>query len=168
MFLLYAVSTLYHWLLLSPSSIQRLRRIDHCMIFIYIAGSYTPICLIALRGPWGWSLLGCVWGFAAIGVLMKCFWMHAPRWLSTTIYLVMGWMVVVSAYPLAKKLPTGALLWLAAGGALYSIGAVFYARKWPQGTRLLGFHEIFHIFVMGGSLCHYIVMYCYLARMPLQ
>jgi hemolysin III len=132
------------------------------MIFFYIAATYTPICLIPLRGPWGWSLFGVVWGIALGGIVMKIFWLSAPRWLSTSIYLAMGWLVLVGIYPLAKAMSPASLAWLVAGGLVYSLGAVIYAVKWPDPLpRRFGFHEIFHLFVIGGSACHYVLMYWY-------
>ena len=163
MVLLYSASTLYHWLTLSEHGIRTLRRIDHSMIFIYIAATYTPVCLIPLRGPWGWSLLGSVWGLALAGIGVKVFWLHAPRWLSTTLYLTLGWLALVGIYPLALALDIGALVWLVAGGVLYSLGATIYALKRPDPfPGFFGFHEIFHLFVIGGSCCHYILMYFYI------
>ena len=163
MILLFTASTLYHWLPVSEKWVRFLRRVDHSMIFFYIAATYTPICLIPLRGPWGWSLFGMIWGLAAAGIIMKIFWMHAPRWLSTAIYLAMGWMVLVGVYPLVRELSTGALCWLAGGGVVYSAGAVIYALKWPDPwPKVFGFHEIFHIFVIGGSFCHFVVMYWFI------
>ena len=163
MILLFTASTLYHWLPVSEKWVRVLRRVDHSMIFFYIAATYTPICLIPLRGPWGWSLFGMIWGLAAAGIIMKIFWMHAPRWLSTAIYLAMGWMVLVGVYPLVRELSTGALCWLAGGGLVYSAGAVIYALKWPDPwPKVFGFHEIFHIFVIGGSFCHFVVMYWFI------
>lgn len=164
MVLLYTASTLYHWLPLTQRGVQIWRRIDHSMIFVYIAATYTPICLIPLRGPWGWTLLGIVWGVAVAGLFVKIFWMDAPRWLSTALYLGMGWIVVIALYPLVQSLPIPALLWLLAGGLLYSAGAVVYALKRPRGFRFLGFHEIFHLFVIAGSLCHFWLMYRYIAE----
>ena len=166
MILLYLASTLYHWLPLSEKGIRFLRKVDHSMIFIYIAATYTPVCLIGLRGVWGWTLFGCVWGLAFAGIAIKFFWMNAPRWLSTVFYLAMGWLIIVGIWPLIEVLQAGALLWLIAGGVLYSIGAVIYAFKRPDPwPRLLGFHEIFHLFVMAGSFCHFWVMYAYISRM---
>jgi len=162
MILLYTASTLYHWLPVSEKSIRLLRRVDHSMIFFYIAATYTPICLIPLRGPWGWSIFGVIWGLAFVGIGMKVFWLHAPRWLSTGIYLAMGWLVIVGIYPLYQSLPGAALAWLVAGGVVYSLGAVIYAIKWPNPIpKYFGFHEIFHLFVIGGSFCHFVVMYWY-------
>ncbi|WP_207261667.1 hemolysin III family protein [Desulfovibrio sp. Huiquan2017] len=162
MILLYTASTLYHWLPVSEYWVGVLRRVDHSMIFFYIAATYTPICLIPLRGPWGWSMFGGVWGLALAGILMKVFWMNAPRKLSTGIYLAMGWLVLVGIYPLVKTMSPASLVWLVAGGLVYSVGAVIYAIKWPDPfPRLFGFHEIFHLFVIGGSFCHFVVMYWY-------
>lgn len=165
MILLYTASTLYHWLPLSERGLRLWRRIDHCMIFIYIAATYTPICLIPLRGAWGWSLFVSVWAVALAGIGVKVFWLHAPRWLSTGLYLGMGWMVLVGIYPLVMSLPAGALWWLVAGGVFYSTGAVIYACKRPNLGRLLGFHELFHLLVMAGTLCHFMVMYAYVSKL---
>lgn len=163
MILLYTASTLYHWLPVSEKGVRILRRVDHSMIFCYIAATYTPICLIPLRGPWGWSIFGVIWSLAAAGVFMKVFWLHAPRWLSTALYLAMGWLVIVGIYPLVQSLPVAAVVWLVAGGVVYSLGAVIYAVKWPNPfPRHFGFHEIFHLFVIGGSACHFMVMYYYI------
>jgi hemolysin III len=160
MILLYTASTLYHWLPLSERGIRILRRVDHAMIFVYIAATYTPICLITLRGPWGWSIFGVVWGIALAGIMLKAFWITAPRWLSTAIYLAMGWIALVGIYPLTQNLSIPALAWLVGGGVVYSLGAVIYALKWPNPfPGYLGFHEIFHLFVIGGSTCHFILMY---------
>ncbi len=163
MILLYTASTLYHWLPLSEKGTRFLRRVDHSMIFFYIAATYTPICLIPLRGPWGWSMFGVVWGLALAGIGMKIFWLYAPRWLSTGVYLAMGWLIVVGVYPLVQRLPVSALVWLASGGVIYSLGAVIYAMKWPDPwPDFFGFHEIFHLFVIGGSFCHFVVMYWFI------
>ncbi len=163
MILLYTASTLYHWLPLSEKGIRVLRRVDHSMIFFYIAATYTPICLIPLRGPWGWSIFGVIWGLAFLGIGMKVFWLHAPRWFSTGIYLAMGWLVMVGIYPLYLALSGAALTWLVAGGVLYSLGAVIYALKWPDPLpKFFGFHEIFHLFVIGGSFCHFVMMYWFI------
>ncbi|ADU63739.1 MAG: hemolysin III family protein [Pseudodesulfovibrio sp.] len=160
MILLYTASTLYHWLPLDERGVRVLRRVDHSMIFISIAATYTPICLITLRGPWGWSILSVVWTVALAGILLKVLWITAPRWLSTAIYLGMGWIALVGIYPLVRSLPLAGLTWLVSGGLLYSLGAVIYALKRPDPfPGSLGFHEIFHLFVIGGSACHFILMY---------
>lgn len=129
------------------------------MIFVLIAGTYTPICLIPLRGVWGWSLLAIIWTIAVGGIILKICWIDAPRWLSTAIYLVMGWLCLIAVYPLLTRMSHAAFFWLAAGGVFYTVGGIIYGRKrtWLSGCRL-GFHEIFHIFVMLGSACHYVMM----------
>lgn len=154
MLLLYTASTLYHSLRLSPRGLQALRKLDHTMIFVFIAGSYTPFCLGPLWGPEGWWLLGAVWAIAAAGIVLKVFWMAAPRWLSTGIYLGMGWLVVVALVPLTRALAPSCLAWLLAGGLCYTVGAVFYGVKWPNP----GFHEIWHVFVLGGSVSHFLAV----------
>lgn len=154
--LLYTASTLYHSLRLPPGPTATLRRLDHIMVFVLIAASYTPFCLLPLRGPWGWSLFGTVWGLAAAGAVLKLLWLDAPRWVSVGFYLAMGWLVVVAVYPLAKTAPPASLAWLAAGGLFYTVGAVGYAIKWPSPwPGRFGFHDVWHLFVMGGSLSHF-------------
>ena len=154
--LLYTASTLYHSLRLPPGPTSVLRKVDHIMIFVLIASTYTPFCLVPLRGPWGWSLFGAVWGLAVAGVVLKLLWIEAPRWLSVGLYLAMGWLVVVAAYPLVKAVPPAGLGWLAAGGAFYTVGAVGYAVKWPRlWPGRFAFHDVWHLFVMAGSLAHF-------------
>jgi hemolysin III len=160
---MYTASFLYHGLRLSEKTLNILRRIDHIMIFVVIAGSYTPICLVPLRGPWGWSLLATIWGVALVGILLKLFWMHLPRWISTLIYLGMGWLCVVAVYPLVQTLDAVPLLWLALGGFFYSIGALVYSLKKPDPfPGIFGFHEIWHIFVLLGSACHFWLVFGHL------
>ncbi|WP_432735828.1 PAQR family membrane homeostasis protein TrhA [Maridesulfovibrio sp. FT414] len=165
MILLYLASTLYHWLPLSERGTMYMRKLDHAMIFVYIAATYTPICLIGLKGTWGWSLFAAVWSMGVAGIITKMFWMNAPRWLSTAFYLGMGWLVIIGASPLIRALQTGALFWLTLGGVMYSIGAGIYVVKRPDPwPRFFGFHEIFHVFVMAGSFCHFWVMYEYITQ----
>lgn len=160
--LLYSASSIYHLASVSQKAINVLRRIDHSMIYLLIAGSYTPICLIALRGSWGWSIFGTIWGLTIIGILIKNFWFNAPRWLSTLFYIFMGWLVIVAIYPLAHVFSPGAMAWLFAGGIAYTVGGLIYATKWPKiNLKHFGFHEIFHIFVLVGSFCHYWLMFKY-------
>lgn len=166
MILLYTASTLYHWLPLSERGIRLWRRIDHSMIFVYIAASYTPICLVPLRGSWGFSLVSVIWAVAAAGLCMKIFWLEAPRWLSTGLYIGMGWAALVAFYPLSQTLPFAALAWLVSGGIFYTVGAIIYARKRPNWG-IFGFHELFHLFVMAGSACHFWMMYAYIATLPM-
>lgn len=162
--LLYTTSTIYHWLKLSEEGIKRLRKADHIMIFINIAASYTPTCVLALRGSLGTGLLIAVWSSALVGIVIKLFWMSAPRWLSTSIYLIMGWLAVVVIVPLFDVLPVAALIWLFAGGLFFTVGAIIYARKKPDPyPDILGFHEIFHVFVLLGSFSHFIMIYKYIA-----
>jgi hemolysin III len=164
MILLYTTSTLYHWLKLSKAGIKKLRKADHIMIFIYIAASYTPICILALRGSFGQSVLAVVWCVAIGGIIIKIFWMSAPRWLSTFIYVLMGWLAVIVIYPLLNILSLEAFVWLFVGGLSYTIGAVIYALKKPNPfPGLLGFHEIFHLFVLIGTTSHFWLMYKYIS-----
>jgi len=163
LFLLYTASGVYHMLSISEKATSILRRIDHMMIFVLIAGTYTPICLIPLRGAWGFTLFGLVWGLAGFGIALKALWLNAPRKLSTAVYLIMGWIVIIAFYPLVKALPIGAVVLLVAGGVSYSLGAVIYALKWPSGFKFFGFHELFHLFVLGGSALHIILMFRYIS-----
>jgi hemolysin III len=161
---LYTASTLYHSLPLSPAGVARLRRIDHMMVFVLIAGTYTPICLVALRGGWGWSLFGVVWGIALCGLIIKTRWMHAPKWLSTALYLAMGWAVIVAAPVLYDRLPAAAVGWLLAGGIIYSIGAVIYALKRPNLIPgVFDAHALWHLFVLAGSACFFWMIVQYVA-----
>ncbi len=163
MILLYTASTLYHLLSISDKGIRVFRKIDHMMIFILIAGTYTPICLIPLRGGWGYSMLAIIWGIALAGIIMKFFWFDAPRWLYTIFYLIMGWLVVIALWPMAKTIPFSGVMWMVAGGLFYTVGAIIYGTKWPKlKFKLFGFHEIFHLFVMFGSFCHFWFMIRYI------
>lgn len=160
LFLLYLFSTLYHWLNISEKGLTVFKKLDHIMIYILIAASYTPICLGPLRGPWGWSIFGVVWGFAVLGTILTSVWIKAPRALTTGIYIAMGWVVIIAIYPLVKVFSDAgllySLLWLLAGGIFYTIGGLMYGLKWPKiNFKHFGFHEIFHIFVMLGSACQY-------------
>lgn len=157
--LLYSASTLYHWLPLKPRAREVLRTIDHMMIYVLIAGTYTPICLVAIRGGWGWSLFGSIWGLAILGIVLKAFWMDAPRWLYTSFYVFMGWLAAIAFYPLIQAVSWRGLFWLVTGGLLYSVGAVIYGLKKPNISPHFGFHEIFHLFVMAGSISHFILMW---------
>lgn len=167
MILLYGASTVYHTFNISEKVNKILRKIDHMMIFVLIAGSYTPVCVIPLRDSIGYPLLALVWGTAIVGILIKAFWITCPKWFSSLIYISMGWLCVLAMVPLVRSLPTAAFLWLTAGGVIYTIGGVIYALKLPffnARHRFFGSHEIFHLFVMGGSLCHFVVMF-YIANM---
>ena len=161
---LYTASALYHLLPLSPLGVARLRRVDHMSIFVLIAGTYTPFCLLALDGGWRVGLLALVWGLALCGVLLKLLWMDTPRWLSVALYLGMGWVAVVAAPALLRAVPVGGIAWVLAGGLVYSAGALVYGFKRPNpipGT--FGFHELWHIFVVAGSACHFWAVLRYIA-----
>ena len=163
MFLVYTASTLYHWLSVSPKVINLLRKFDQAMIYLLIAATYTPVCLIPLRGYWGWSVLGIIWGLALFGILMRLFWNDFPNWFSITTYLFMGWTIVVASWPLVKALEVGAIVWIVIGGLFYTVGAVIHALEKPNPIpKIFGSHEIFHIFVMLGSFSHFWVMYQYI------
>lgn len=156
---LYTASTVYHWVPTSDKVSAILRRVDHSMIYILIAGTYTPVCLIALKGTLGWTLFGIVWGLAALGIIMKLVWFNAPRWLYTAFYLILGWMAIFFIVPLYKSLPLQGFVWLIVGGLSYSLGSVIYATKSKKiQISVFGFHEIFHLFVLGGSLAHYLMI----------
>lgn len=161
--MLYGASTIYHTFELPPEKTNLLRRIDHMMIFVLIAGTYTPICLVSLHGTWGWTLLVAIWAFALFGLLLKIFWMGAPRWLSTLIYVVMGWLAVFAFVPLEKAVSWKGIGMLLAGGIAYTVGAVIYGLKKPNIAMLknFGFHEIFHVFVLVGSGIHIAFMFQY-------
>ena len=160
---LYTSSSLYHLLQITKEGTAFLRRIDHIMINFLIAGTYTPFCLVPLRGVWGWSILGTIWGLAVFSTILKIFWMGAPRWLNVAIYLTMGWISMIIIYPLTLTAPLGAIIWLLGGGLFYTFGAVIYGLKRPDPfPDVFGFHEIWHIFVMGGSFCHYYSIIAYL------
>lgn len=162
MILLYAASATYHMVIARDKVIAFLRRLDHSMIFILIAGTYTPFCLISLQGVTGWVLFGIIASAAVSGVIFKMVWFHCPRWLSTALYLIMGWMVIFVISPLAGSIASTGLILLVIGGLMYTIGGVIYATK-PKflQSKYMGFHEIFHIFIMLGSLAHFLSIYLY-------
>ncbi|MEK4148643.1 MULTISPECIES: PAQR family membrane homeostasis protein TrhA [Robertmurraya] len=162
MILLYSASATYHMVIAKEKVIAFLRKIDHSMIFILIAGTYAPFCLISLNGITGWVLFSLITFAALCGVLFKMIWFNCPRWLSTSIYIVMGWMVIFVAPPLAKVLSNTGLFLLVLGGIFYTIGGIIYGTK-PKflESKYLGFHEIFHIFIMLGSTAHFLSVYLY-------
>lgn len=166
MILLYGASTAYHSVNLSGKALRLFRKLDHMMIFVLIAGSYTPVCLIVLGGNLGYTLLALVWSIALIGMIIKACWITCPKWFSSVIYIAMGWVCVLAFGQLFSSLPTAAFLWLLAGGIIYTIGGVIYALKLPlfnSRHKDFGSHEVFHLFVMAGSICHFIFMYRYVA-----
>ena len=168
MILLYGASTIYHSFDISEHANRILRKIDHMMIFILIAGSYTPVCIIAIGGQTGTRLLSLVWGIALAGIILKACWITCPKWFSSVIYIGMGWVCILALPQIITALPGGGFAWLLAGGIIYTVGGVIYAMKFPVfGGRFkhFGSHELFHVFVMAGTFCHFMVMYHYLARM---
>lgn len=157
---LYTASTLYHCLNVSVPGRIALRKYDHCSIYLLIAGSYTPICLTALRDSGGPLLLSCIWTLAAAGLVLTIAKLGIPRWLTSTIYLIMGWLAIFAIVPLYRALPTSGFVWLLAGGLSYTVGGVLYAVKWPgRNNPRFGCHEIFHLFILLGSIFHFILMY---------
>ena len=166
MILLYGASATYHSVDLSGNRLRIFRKIDHMMIFVLIAGSYTPVCLIVLGGQLGYTLLITVWSIALVGILIKAFWITCPKWFSSIIYIAMGWVCLFVFGTLLDTLPTAAFIWLLAGGIIYTVGGIIYALKLPlfnNKHKDFGSHELFHLFVMGGSICHFIFMYVYVA-----
>jgi hemolysin III len=154
MVLLYGASSLYHSVRGKAKKV--LVKLDHCAIYLLIAGTYTPFALVTLRGPWGWSLFGVVWGLAVLGIIKElCF--GRDRFPSVPLYLAMGWLAVVAAVPLVRELPGAGLVWLIAGGLLYTAGILFYANdeRWRHA------HGIWHLFVLGGTACHYMAVLLY-------
>lgn len=170
MMLLYAASTIYHTFNINEKVNRRLRKMDHMMIFILIAGSYTPVCLIALNGRTGTILCAAVWAIALIGIIVKACWITCPKWFSSVIYIGMGWLCVLAFSQIFQALSRPAFGWLLAGGIIYTIGGIIYGLKLPifdAKHKNFGSHEIFHLFVMGGSFCHFIVMYFFVAGMAI-
>ena len=169
MFLLYTASTVYHSVDSTEKVNRCLRKIDHMMIFILIAGTYTPVCLIVLHGPVGNFLCALVWGIALAGIIVKAFWINCPKWFSSVLYIGMGWVCVLAFTQIINSLSPAAFGWLLAGGIIYTLGGILYAMKLPifnSKHKNFGSHEIFHLFVMGGSICHFVLMYVYVAAMP--
>ena len=164
--LLYGASALYHTLTVSAGILRIFQKIDHMMIFVLIAGSYTPICMIVLGGKNGYQLLGIIWGLAALGMLTNILWINCPKWFSSLIYIAMGWACVAVFGQLVSSMQSGAFTLLLSGGIIYTVGGIIYALKLPVFNSRhadFGSHEIFHLFVMAGSICHFLCMYIYIA-----
>jgi len=155
--MLYAVSTVYH-AARRPHLKRRLQVVDHCAIYVLIAGTYTPFTLVGLRGPWGWGLFAAIWTLALAGVVFKLFFTGRFERLSTLIYLAMGWLVVVAIHPMLSMIDAWTLCWLFAGGVFYSLGTLFYLRE-----SLPYSHAIWHLFVIAGSVCHYLAVFAQVA-----
>jgi hemolysin III len=162
MIMLYAASSTYHGLNLTGKKLRIFRKIDHMMIFVLIAGSYTPICMITLGDTIGYYYLPIIWTLAFIGILVKAFWITCPKWFSSVIYIAMGWFCIFMFQDLLELLPRTAFTWLLIGGIIYTLGGILYALKLKAFNNLhpeFGSHEIFHLFIMGGSACHFVCMY---------
>ncbi|MCD0166892.1 hemolysin III family protein [Deinococcus sp. 12RED42] len=157
---LYAASASYHSFSPGERGLLWLRKLDHAGIFLLIAGTYTPVAYFGLSGPWQAAVLWLIWGIALSGITLKLVTMSLPRWISTALYLGMGWLAVAFLPQLARNLPAAAIFWLAAGGVLYSIGAVVYGTKrWNPRPGVFGFHEIWHLFVLAGTAAHVVMMF---------
>ncbi|MBC8547049.1 hemolysin III family protein [Clostridiaceae bacterium NSJ-31] len=159
---LYTASSVYHFSNAGSKKVTVLRKLDHAMIYVLIAGTYTPVMLNLLPYPRNVAFTVFIWAFAAVGIVLKLCWFGAPRWLQTTLYLVMGWAILFDATVFAR-MSAGALAWLIAGGVSYTAGGVIYMLKKPNISERFGFHELFHIFVLIGSLCHFLLVYLYIA-----
>lgn len=156
---LYTASTLYHCVNTSRSKRIALRKYDHCSIYLLIAGSYTPVCLTVLREDGGLPLFVAIWGLALAGVVLTIAKLDIPRWLTSVIYLAMGWMALFAIVPLSRLMPAIGMFWLILGGVLYTVGGVLYAVKWPgRNNPRFGCHEIFHVFILLGSVAHFMMM----------
>ena len=165
MIFLYSTSCVYHFIDSSKKKAKVImRKLDHIMIFVLISGTYTPVCLLILNKNIGYKLLTVVWSITIIGAFIKIFWINAPRWVSAGLYLGMGWMSVVVFMPLVRSMAAGGIFWLCLGVLLYTVGGVIYVLKNPAIDKpWFGFHELFHIFVLAGSFCHFMMMYFYVA-----
>ncbi len=163
--LLYSASTLYHSLNVSQRANDILRQLDHAMIYVLIAGTYTPVCLVVLRGGWGWSLFGVNWGLAIVGLILKLSIRNPPKPLVVvlfTFYILMGWVIVIAFVPLMKVLPSGGIFWLILGGGFYTLGAIILNFKWLKIIPgVFEAHELWHLFVMAGSASHFWMMFKY-------
>jgi hemolysin III len=162
--LMFSASTIYHSVNTDPGRLLRWRKFDHSAIYLLIAGTYTPICIFFFTGFWRWPFLGIIWLFGLIGVAVKVFVINAPRWVTAGIYLVMGWLSIFAIAEMLRRMPIGALVWLLAGGLFFTVGAVIYiSKKLDFVPDLFGFHEVWHIFVSLGCLCHFILILRYIA-----
>jgi len=163
--LLFSASAVYHMARVKPRIQEVLHRLDHSAIFVLIAGTYTPFCLVALTGFWRWGLMAIIWVFAIAGILVKVFLPNMPRWLHTAPYIIMGWLGVIAAGQMFKDLSTFALVWLLIGGIIYTLGAVIYAtKKLDLFPGRFGFHELWHVFVLLGALAHFIAVMSIMTR----
>jgi hemolysin III len=160
--LLYGTSAAYHRITWTPLMRGLMRRLDYSMIFVLIAGTYTPFCLVVLPNAWGITMLSVIWGVAGGGVLVRVAWPTAPKWLAVSLYVIVGWLALIAAWELAARLDPSPLVLLVLGGALYTLGGVIYAVRRPNPwPRVFGYHEIFHLLVILGSVVHYSLVAIY-------
>lgn len=165
--LMMSASAAYHLIQGSPRRIQLLRKLDHSAIFILIAGTYTPVCVNLLSGFWQWGMFSIIWALAVIGSISKIVLINTPRWFTALVYLIMGWLGVLGFSEIFAVLPIGALIWLALGGIVFTLGAIVYITKMMNFfPGVFGFHEVWHIFVIVGCLCHFVLMAVYVAPAP--
>ena len=167
MIMLYGASTFYHAIITNDKATLLLKKLDHIMIYFLIAGSYTPVCMLVLPSSIGTPLCLIVWGLAVAGLFLTAVWVDSPKWLNSTIYIAMGWLCIFAIRSIYHYMCSQAFFWLFMGGIIYTVGGVIYALKLPVFNKLhpgFGGHEIFHLFVMGGSLCHFIMVYSYLLK----
>lgn len=166
MIVLYGASSVYHWVRTTPQRELLLKRLDHIAIYFLIAGSYTPVFYYGLEGAWRWAMLSAVWTLAIVGMALKIWFIHAPRYVSATFYVSLGWIALVPFLQLIKHLPIGAIILMAVGGVVYTMGAVIYATKiFDFFPKRFGFHEIFHLFIATGSILHFIMIFIYIVPM---
>ena len=165
MILLYGASTTYHTFDISEKVNKVLKKLDHAMIFVLIAGTYTPVCVMGLNNAMGYWLLTTIWTIAALGITFKMVWVTCPKWVSSVMYIIMGWLCMIAAPFFIRNAGTSAFAWLLAGGIIYTIGGIIYALKgtgFNKKHKNFGTHEIFHLFCLGGSFCHFMLVYLYL------
>jgi hemolysin III len=164
LFILFTFGTFYHWLPRSAGGrYQIFRKLDHIAIYFLIAGTYTPFCLNTMRGPWGWTIFGLIWGMAILGMVLQSVYINVWRWVTTLIYILMGWLVLIAFKPLSQNLPAGGIMLLVAGGVIYSIGGVIYTIKKPDLHPKFGYHELWHTLVLLGATCHFLAILFYVA-----
>lgn len=165
MILLYTASTLYHSIITDERKTLLLKKFDHMMISVLIAGSYTPLCLTILRNGCGYYLLAAIWTMALTGILIKYFWVTCPKWFSSILYIGMGWLCIFALPAMYRALPIKGFMWLFVGGLIYTAGGIIYALKlniFNSKHKQFGSHEVFHLFVLAGNICHFILIYKYL------
>jgi hemolysin III len=156
---LFSASATYHMVRVKDKALEIFRKVDHSAIYVLIAGTYTPFCVNTLTGAWKWTMLGIIWGLAIVGIVVKIFYIRAPRWLNAGIYIVMGWLSIIPMGQMFAHLPTWAVTWLIIGGVTYTLGAVVYMTKiFNFKPGVFGFHEVWHIFVLLAAAFHYVAV----------